>query len=204
MEKIKMLFKLGVKYLHRYRRRYGFLLAALVFCFAIVTFITSTKDGMYDNVYYSAQSHYAGDIIAIGYNNRLALSHHLGEDEISTILGAVDASGINPRYTVKRTLFNNTGVVYFNGNAVVQKYVIGSDWDSEEHLFSRKVFSSPLVHPIGDDGIIISAPVARQLGAEVGDSVILEVDNIRRQKNNGLESCQHQYGRFGSLPGKDR
>ncbi|MCL2602501.1 MAG: hypothetical protein FWD91_06775, partial [Treponema sp.] len=64
MEKFFVLVKLGFKYLYRYRRRYSFLMAALVFCFAIVTFITSMKDGMYDNLYHTAQSHYAGDIVA--------------------------------------------------------------------------------------------------------------------------------------------
>jgi len=183
MEKLSAFFKLGFKYLYRYRRRYGFLVAALVFCFAIVTFITSSKDRMYDNVYYSAQSHYAGDIVAIGYNEQIQNTHHLGEDEISVILDAVNMSGINPKYTVLRTLFGNTGIVYYNGNAVIQKYIIGCDWEKEEHLFSKMEFSSPVSFPVGDDGIIISDPVAKQLGAVVGDSIILEVDNRWYQKN---------------------
>ncbi|MCL2764287.1 MAG: ABC transporter permease [Treponema sp.] len=185
MEKILMLFKLGVKYLHRYRRRYAFLFAALVFCFAIVTFITASKDRMYNNVYYSAQSHYAGDVIAVGYNPEIRNTHHIGGDDVSVILDAVRISGINPRHTVIRTLFGNTGLVYFNGNAVAQKYIIGCDWESEEHLFSKMEFASPIVYPVGDEGIIISAPVARLLGAEAGDSIILEVDNRLSQKNTG-------------------
>jgi ABC-type antimicrobial peptide transport system permease subunit len=185
MEKIIMLLKLGIKYLYRYKRRYGFLLAALVFCFAVVTFITSTKDGMYDNVYYTAQSHYAGDIIAIGYSTRSNISHHLGSTEISAILEAVSASEMAPKYTVLRTLFYNSGIVHFNGNAVLQKYVIGSDWENEAFLFSKMDFSSPLSYPVGDEGIVISAPVAALLGAQAGDSVILEVDNIWGQKNTG-------------------
>ena len=183
MEKISTLIKLGTKYLYRYRRRYYFLLAALVFCFAIVTFITSSKDSMYDNVYYSAQSHYAGDLIAVGYNPDIKITHHLSSSEISSILNAVNIAGIKPKYTLQRTYFGNTGVVFFNGNSVIQKYIIGCDWDNESHLFSKMDFTAPLNYPIGEDGIIISVPVARELGAEVGDSVILEVDNIFEQKN---------------------
>jgi len=185
MEKIIILFKLGIKYLYRYRRRYIFLFAALVFCFAIVTFITSSKDGMYDNVYYSAQSHYAGDVVAVGYNPQIDMAHHMGGSEISALLDAVDASGINPGRIVYRTLFGNTGVIYFNGNAVVQKYIIGCDWEKEEHLFSKMDFISPLEYPVSDDEIILSAPVANQLGASVGDIIILEVDNRYSQKNTG-------------------
>jgi len=171
--------------LHRYRRRYGFLLAALVFGFAVVTFITSAKDGMYENVYYSAQSHYAGDIIAVGYDSYSAQLHHLGQNEMSSILNAAAVAGINPQYTVLRTLFGESGVIYYNGNAIQLKYVVGCDWEGEAHLFARMDFDESPEASIGDDGIILSVPVARKLGARMGDSVILEVSTWRGQKNTG-------------------
>jgi len=190
MEKIAALVKLGVKYLYRYRKRYGFLLAALVFGFTVVTFITSAKDGMYDSVYYSAQSHYAGDIVAVGYDSQTGISH-LGQEEISAVLNAARESEIAPKHTVLRTLVGESGVVYFNGNAVMQKYIVGCDWETEEHLFSKmdfesKDFESSFEIKIGDDGIILSQPVARRLGAVIGDSVILETNTRWGQKNTGI------------------
>jgi len=181
MEKLLMLFKLGIKYLYRYRRRYGFLFIALVFCFAVVTFITSTKDGMYKNVYYTAQSHYAGDIVAVGYGKY----DHLQSAEISALLEAVKLSGIDPSYTIFRTAFFNSGVIYFDGNALNLKYVIGCDWENESHLFSKMEFSAPVSSALDDNGIILSAPVAGRLGAAAGDSIILEVNTVNRQKNTG-------------------
>jgi len=186
MEKISALTKLGIKYLYRYKKRYGLLMTALVFGFAVVTFITSTKDGMYDNVYYSAQSHYAGDIVAVGYNSGVYGVRHLGQEEISAILDAAVESKINPKHTVLRTVFGENGVVYFNGNSLRQKYVTGCDWDTEEHILSKMNFTSPMEFDFGDDGIILSAPVASDLGAVIGDSVILEVDTRWRQKNTGV------------------
>jgi len=183
MEKINMLIKLGIKYLQRYKRRFGFLFAALAFCFAIVTFITSTKDRMYDNVYYSAQSHYAGDIVAVGYNSNMSFTHHLGAEEIKAIYDAANLAQINSQHIVKRTFFGNTGVVYFNGIPVTQKYIIGCDWENEKFLFDRMYFTSGKNESLGDDGIFISSPVADQLGAALGDSVTLEVDNKLGQKN---------------------
>jgi len=185
MEKIIILCKLGFKYLYRYKKRYAFLLAALIFCFSIVTFITSTKDRMYDNVYYTAQSHYAGDIVAVGYNKNISITHHLGSEEISSIINSVSVSGINPTHIVKRTFFGEKGVVYYNGIPVVQKYVIGCDWENEEHIFSKMNFSSPLIQQLGDDSIVISSPVANQLNASPGDIVTLEIDNKWGQKNTG-------------------
>jgi len=186
MEKITALSKLGIKYLYRYKKRYGFLLAALVFGFAVVTYITSSRDGMYDNVYYSAQSHYAGDIVAVGYNHNYRGINHLNQEEITAILNAAYETRLNPKHTMFRTIYMDRGIVYFNGNAVVQKYITGCDWEAEEHIFSRMNFISPLASDMGDDGIILSEPVARELGAVMGDSIILEVDTRWGQKNTGV------------------
>jgi len=185
MERLTALFKLGIMYLYRYKKRYAFLLAALVFGFGVVTLITSLKDGMYNNVYYSAQSHYAGDIVAVGYDQTTSI-RHMEENQISTIIDAVDSIKLKPEHTVLRTLFNDNGVVYFNGNAVRLKYVVGCDWEAEEHLFSKMNFVVQPEKSYGGDGIILSEPVARQLGAVMGDSVILEVDTRWWQKNTGV------------------
>jgi ABC-type antimicrobial peptide transport system permease subunit len=186
VEKFFILVKLGIKYLYRYRRRYGFLMAALIFCFAVVTFITSMKDGMYDNLYHAAQAHYAGDIVAMGYNTaNTAQVHHLNQNQIDAILSATAAAGINPRYTVKRTIHFENGVVHFNGIAVPVRHLIGSDWDAEAHLFRRKTFYQPPA-PFGDDGIILSMPVAQMLGARMGDSVLLENETRWGQRNTGV------------------
>ena len=181
------IFKLGVKYLHRYRRRYIFLLAVLIFGFTIVTFITSTKDGMYNNAYFSAQSHYAGDIVAVGYNSEFAqdYAHHLGEYEISTILMSVELSGIDPQYTVLRTIFGSNSILHFNGFSIQLKNLIGCDWDNESHIFDKMTFEEIPESDFGDDGIIISEPIARQLGAKMGDRLILEVETRFYQKNTG-------------------
>jgi len=189
MEKFFAVFKLGLKYLYRYRRRYGFLVAALIFGFAVVTFITSIKDGMYDNVYYTAQSHYAGDIVAIGYDNTNTYgdySHHLGQKEISAILNAADRAEINPKYTVLRTIYGADGIVHFNGNTVQLKYLMGCDWDKEAHLLNKLNFDDTPDSTLGNEDIILSVPTAQQLGAKMGDSIILETLTRWGQKNTGI------------------
>ena len=184
MGKTAALCRLGLKYLWRYRRRYGFLFLALVFGFGIVTFITSVKDGMYDSVYYSAQAHYAGDIVAAGYDSDSRVRSHLGQQEAGIILEAGHA--LNSRHTVKRTIFGERGYVYFNGIAVRLKYILGTDWEAEAHIFDKMKFEGSAEIPAGDDGIILSVPVAGSLGARLGDSVILEVETRRGQKNTGV------------------
>jgi len=188
MEKFFAVFKLGLKYLYRYRRRYSFLVAALIFGFAVVTFITSIKDGMYENVYYTAQSHYAGDIVAVGYDTNASrdYTHHLGQDEISAVLNAADRAEINPQYTVLRTIYGAEGIVHYNGNAIHLKYLMGCDWDREAHLLNKMNFEEPLSLILGDEDIILSVPTARQLGAKMGDNIILETETRWGQKNTGM------------------
>ena len=187
MEKLFAIYRLGVRYLYRYRRRYGFLLAALIFGFTIITFISSAKDGMYDSVYYAAQSNYAGDIIAVGYDNGSdQYYHHMGRNEINGILSASDRAGINPRYTVLRTLNGSDSIVYYNGAAVQLKNLIGCDWENEAHLFGKMSFEEAPGPITGDDAIILSAPTAQQLGAKTGDRITLEVLTRGGQKNTGM------------------
>jgi len=187
MEKFFAVFKLGLKYLYRYKRRYGFLAAALIFGFAVVTFITSLKDGMYDSVYYTTQSHYAGDIIAIGYDAKSSVSYsHLGQKEISVILNAADQAKINPKYTVLRTLYISESLIHFNGNTVQLKYLTGCDWDKEAHLLKKMNFKEPINYPLDNEDIILSVPVAQQLGAKIGDNIIIEIETRWGQKNTSM------------------
>jgi len=194
MEKFFAFVKLGARYLYRYRRRYGFLLAALAFGFAIITLITSLKDGMYDSVYYTAQSQYAGDLVAIGYNTVSGGGHHhhLGKDEITAILNAAVTTGMDPQYTVLRTLYGSDSLVIYNGAAVRLKYLMGCDWDAggEVHLFGKMDFEEPPEQFSGvgnqDDSIVLSVPTAQQLGAKVGDRVTVELETRYGQKNTGM------------------
>ena len=186
MDRIIALIRLGVKYLYLYRRRYAFLLAALVFSFAIITLISSAKDGMYNNVYYSAQSHYAGDVVAVGYNTAFHTQRHLSEHEVSSILHAAGVSGISPQHTVKRTIYNGDGIVFYNGIAIRLTNLLGSDWDSEMHIFSNMSFREPSSFSFNDDSIILSTQIAGRLGARIGDLVTVEVNTRWYQKNTGL------------------
>jgi len=187
MERFFAIFRLGTKYLYRYKRRYVFLITALVLGFMVVTFITSTKDGMYDNAYYTAQSHYAGDIVALLYSSSPERdSNRVVGNEISTILNAALAAGINPKHTILRTMLFQGGTVHYNGNAVQLRYVIGCDWKNEDFLFNKMDFEDSSGSFAGEDGIVLSLPVAQLLGAKTGDRVILETETPGGQKNTAF------------------
>jgi ABC-type lipoprotein release transport system permease subunit len=179
------LLQVALKYLYRYRRRYIFLFLALGFCFCVVTMVTSVKDGMYENVYNSAQSHYAGDIVVVGNRKMMLRSvFYLAKDSINKILQTIQ--NINPDRIVLRTHFSDKGVIYFNGKSVRMKYVIGVDWDNERAYFDSVQYRRRAKQSAAGDSIILSAPVAEELGINIGDSLVLEVDTISGWKNTGV------------------
>ncbi|MDR1388582.1 MAG: FtsX-like permease family protein [Treponema sp.] len=169
---------LSIRYLVRYCRRYLFLFIALAFGFSIITFITSVKDRMTENIYFSAQAHYAGDIIAEGYDTNE--THHLSADDADAIVAAARRAGVKTSRTVRRTnLFNDT-LLFYNGNALAIKYLLGVDYETEYPYFSEVAFTgedSAAPASLPGDGILVSAPVAEFLGARKGDNLLVQVAN---------------------------
>ncbi|GHU12629.1 hypothetical protein FACS1894161_1270 [Spirochaetia bacterium] len=185
MMRILVFFKIAMKYLWRYRRRYLFLFLALGFGFGVVTVISSLKDSMEENLYLSAQSHYAGDVLALGYDADSYISQHMTRKEIDAIFSAAKKAGLDPADAAVRTIVQAKAQLYFNGNAVPLKYIVGVDWEREEGYFNKLPYTETPEKP-GSDSIIISVPVARELGVRQGDNVILETVTVTKQKNTGV------------------
>ncbi|MDR2072000.1 MAG: ABC transporter permease [Spirochaetaceae bacterium] len=185
--KLPAFFKLSLKYLWRYRRRYLFLFLALGFGFGVVTVISSLKDGMKENLYLSARSHYAGNIVALGYDPGLGIKHHLNGGEIEAIFASAEAADIDTAGAAVRTTLMGMreGTIYFNGNATPLKYVVGVDWDGEASYFKELSYTQ-VPEPPGADSIFLSSPIAEELGARQGDSIILEARTVTGEKNTGL------------------
>jgi ABC-type lipoprotein release transport system permease subunit len=182
--KIFQLIQLAMKYLYRNLRRYFFLLLAVGFGFCIVSLITSLKDGMTDSVYYSAQSHYAGDIVVAGYKTHTGTRQRISET--GKVLEAIRSSGIQPAHVVLRSIFGERGLLFYNGVSIRQKYIIGVDWENEKKYFSNLVYEAEVEGVLGDQDVIISDPVARDIKARVGDQLTLEVETETGQKNTGV------------------
>ncbi|MFP3041960.1 FtsX-like permease family protein [Treponema primitia] len=142
---------------------------------------------MSENVYLSAQSHYAGDITAVGYDRDFRRELHMNQEEIAAVTESAELSGLNPERVVKRTNLIDKGILYYNGAAVLHKYLIGVDWEIEADYFSRLNYMEPPRGPIeGDDSILLSSPVAQKFQARIGDSLILEGETKTGQKNTAV------------------
>ncbi|MDR0447769.1 MAG: FtsX-like permease family protein [Treponema sp.] len=184
--KLPFFIKLSLKYLWRYKRRYLFLFLALGFGFGVITVISSLKDGMKENLYLSAQSHYAGDITAVGFEAGQALDEHLTRTEQEAILAAAETAGLDPASIAIRTTIHakNGGSIFFNGNSIALKHIVGADWNEEKSYFEHLSYAEAPGY-WNEDSILLSRPIADELGIRRGDSITLEVMTVERHKNTG-------------------
>lgn len=176
---------LSARYLFGHFRKYLFLFIALSFGFAFITVITSLSAGMRDAVFQAAQLHYGGDLFVLGFDRSPEIMIHVKDGK--AVDEAIAISQLNPQAVLYRTNCFETAALYFNGKAVRQKNVFGVDWDAEASLFDAVDMSrgeDEEVNLDGGDTIIISAPVAKLLGAKIGDTVLLQVDTLTGQKNS--------------------
>jgi len=184
--KLPVFFRISVKYLWRYRRRYLFFFFALSFGFAVVTAVSSLKDGMKENLYRSAQSHYAGDITVLGYEYDKPINR-LTKNNTELIMASAERAQLTAASTAVRTTLygKREGTIHFNGNAVPLKYVVGVDWEREKKYFEEHIYTE---YPdyLDDTSVLLSVPIAIELGARQGDSIILEVLTRTGQKNTGV------------------
>lgn len=174
---------LSARYLFGHFRKYLFLFIALSFGFAFITVITSLSAGMRDAVFQAAQLHYGGDLFVLGFDRSPEIMIHVKDGK--AVDEAIAISQLNPQAVLYRTNCFETAALYFNGKAVRQKNVFGVDWDAEASLFDAVDMSrgeDEEVNLDGGDTIIISAPVAKLLGAKIGDTVLLQVDTLTGQK----------------------
>ncbi|MDR1443268.1 MAG: ABC transporter permease [Treponema sp.] len=190
--KFSTLIVLSAKYLIRYRRRYFFLFLALSLGFSIVTLLSAVKDSMDANVYKSAQDHYAGDIVAVGQDSSYSRNSRFSAEAKAELYRTLEAAKLKDArltdaHTVERTIFGNEGMLYYNGSALRLKYVVGVDWDNEAGYFDSLKYRERITENVaGRQGIYLSAPVAAQLNARLGDSLVLEIDTRRGQKNTAF------------------
>ncbi len=91
------------------------------------------------------------------------------------IVDAIRRSGVHPLAVSHRTHLPD-GVVFFNGESVTMRRVIGMDWSAEGSMIGQLQMLEGDPAEMNDPaGVLISEVTARRLGARVGDQVILQV-----------------------------
>ena len=94
-------------------------------------------------------------------------------------------SGVRAAAISHRTHYGVDGIVFFNGESVPMRRVIGMDWATEGRMISGLQIVSGNPADMSDPrGALISEVTARRLGARVGDQVTLQVNRDGRGRQH--------------------
>src|SRR5262245_58822813 len=125
------LFFLSQRNLLKQRRRYVFLAGAIAFGFAVLAMLSLYINGMIRNLEAKAAVYYGGSATLLGYANGENIRVSMADDfdtvkDIATKLGGPETV-VSLRYVERAS----TTSLFFAGNSVRQRLVIGVDWKRE-------------------------------------------------------------------------
>jgi putative ABC transport system permease protein len=171
----RMTFRIAFRNFTRNGRRFLLLGLAVSAGFFFVSTVQSLVSGLSNQINTRGARFYGGHVII---RNETQAASPAEQDRL--IMAAIAKAGVHPQVISHRTHFGNyngaDGVVYFNGESVRIRRVIGMDWSAEGPKISQLKFVSGDPAGMKDpNGALISDVTARRLGASVGDRLILQV-----------------------------
>ena len=162
--------------------RYRVLGTALVLGAIVFTVLFGVTESLTRTVREKAARYFSGDVMVLALDHPRDWVIH---DE-PAIEAAFDASGLNIAYHHRRSLYYETDAkLVFNGASLVQRRVIGLDFDVERANFSRQEFVEGGVPDgkVPENGLWISNDSAQRLHVRVGDEVVLMVKTAKGFRN---------------------
>ncbi|MGA2612683.1 MAG: FtsX-like permease family protein [Spirochaetia bacterium] len=158
-------------------RRFLLLGLAVGAGFFFVCTVQSLVAGLSSQINIRGARFYGGHVIIRSDDEQSGITQ---AREDALIRSAIARIGILPSVVSYRTHFGNywgvDGTVFFNGESVNLRRVIGFDWSSEGGKIRELTFIAGNPDAMtGSDGVLISEVTARRLGASVGDQIILQV-----------------------------
>lgn len=170
-----MLLQVAYRNFTRNSRRFFLLALAICAGFFFVCTIQSLVAGLSSQINVRGARYYGGHVIVNRGKDVPPVAELVEQDRF--IFDAIRSAGVRPAALSRRTHLGVDGVVFFNGESVTMRRVIGMDWDAEGRMISRLQFVSGTPADMTDPrGVLISEVTARRLAARVGDQVILQVN----------------------------
>ncbi|MGA2545265.1 MAG: FtsX-like permease family protein [Rectinemataceae bacterium] len=173
--------RIALRNLLRQKARYRVLGVAIAFGCAIITIVYGALGGMRMSLEEKAKIYYGGDFSVFGSTKNGALS----VDNPREVVDALEALPGKPVRAALRIDYRSNVFLSFGGNSVHMRMVMGAAFDREERNFrSFNYVAGGPEGMRGSNGVLISAPVAKMLGARVGDDILLLIDTTTGQRNS--------------------
>lgn len=178
---MKCMLGLASRNLVRQWRRYRLLGSALAFSFFVIVLIASLLGGMVGSLTEKAKVYYGGDFCIRG----VEAGGRLVVQDIPALVSALRENlGPKPVISERYEHRDTSTTLFFGGEGIRQRLVIGIDFSMEAELFRRFNYVEGNAQGIkGTNGILISEPIARILKARVGDDILLLTPTLAGQKN---------------------
>lgn len=167
---------LGIRSLFYRKKQYISLFLICFFGTGISLFSLFTSKGMLASLNEKAEVYYGGDFCFMSSHGD---ERYLGDYE--KILET--AKSLLPDYVTLSIRYDfdarNKVSFYYEGEEVLQRVIKGVNFESEKALFDKFNFLCGNADiPKGSNGVLISEPVAKKLGASLGDEITLYLKNI--------------------------
>jgi len=180
---MNLLFFLSIRNLCIQRKRYTLIAIAIIFGFALITTIASIANGSLKTIEKKASRYFAGNVSVTGYLNSIP---YFSQSKV--VINYLQNSSLPIKYLSPRSTYNNAdAVLFFNGETVRQRKLVGVDFIKEGAEFDGLHFMQGdwknLYGVSGVNGILISISAAKILGCRVGDNIILFVTTDTGQYN---------------------
>ena len=177
----KALFAIAVRNLGRSKGRYATLTAAIALGCAIMTLATGAMIGMRSSLQAKAGLYYGGDFSVHGLWKD-------GREMIpgsSAIASAIEEAGGGRVLASPRIVDRSpSSFLFFAGASIRLKMITGVHWKAEGARFRDLNFIQGGTSGMEKgDGVLVSEPVARALGARPGDDILILTDTAEGQRN---------------------
>jgi putative ABC transport system permease protein len=198
--------KLALRNLSRQKKRTLMLGGAIAFGIMIVTIINGFVGAFVSNISENFANLAAGHVFIQGVEKSASGKEYDIIHDDGALLEAVRQTaksvGIEPKYISKRSSFQ--GSLVFAGKSA-QLQIDGVDWANEGYLPERLAFKSGGMDGMkAKEGLIVSEPIAKRLGAEVGDRILVQLKTYTGQQNVGefaIAGITADPGILGSMAG---
>ncbi len=180
-----MILFLAFRNLILQKKRYALLSFAIFAGFILVTVVTGIVLGALETVKDKGARYFSGHVNVIGYNSKM---NQEISDPIAVIKYLKNAS-LGIRTISARTLYyRNDCTVFFSGQTIRQRRVVGIDSRQEMEEFNKLTFldggMESMIGSEGKNGVLISSVASRLLGAKVGDDINIFLTTDTGQYNS--------------------
>lgn len=174
---------LSIRSLYFQRKRYLFIALAMLLGYVLITLVAGVAYGSLESVKIKAGRYFSGNTSITGYTYARANIANPRQ-----IIDSLLSSPLPIRTIASRTSYNNNdATLFFNGETIRQRKLIGVDFAMEGPEFAGLTFTkgswATLASETGSNSILISKSAANILGCAVGDDLMLYLTTDTGQYN---------------------